>query len=131
MKEGVIPVFVTAALLASRDEIAIYEHGTFRPLLAPEVSERMVRNPYHFDIKHFANTTGARRSVINALARSLAVRPLFRQYRVANVLGIAGHLVSQVRHLDNFTLRTRSMSPDALAVRGGYRGSRRAGRPLV
>lgn len=117
MKQAVIPVFVTAALLASRDEIAIYEHGTFRPLLAPEVSERMVRNPYHFDIKHFANTTGARRSVINALARRLDVPPLLRQYRVANIVGIAGHLVSQVRRLDNFTLRTRSMSPDALAVR--------------
>ena len=117
MKEGVIPVFVAAALLASRDEVAIYEHGTFRPLLAPEVSERMVRNPYHFDIKHFASAKGARRSVINALAQRLAVRPLFRRYRVANVLGIAGHLVSQIRHLDNFTLRTRSLIPDALAAR--------------
>ena len=117
MKEAVIPVFLTAALLAYRDEIAIYEHGTFRPLLALEVSERMVRNPYHFDIKHFANATGARRSVINALAERLAVRPVFRRYRVANVLGIAGHLVSQVRRLDNFTLRTRTMSPAALAAR--------------
>jgi len=121
MKEGVIPVFVTAALLAARDEIAIYEHGTFRPLLAIEVSERMVRNPHHFDIKHFANTTGARRSVVNALARQLGVRPAFRQYRVANVLEIAGHLVLQFRRLDNFTLRTRSMSPDALAVRAAIR----------
>ncbi len=117
MKEGVIPVFVTAALLVHRNEIAIYEHGTFRPLLAAEVSERMVRNPHHFDVKHFANTTGARRSVINALARRFGVRPAFRRYRVANVLGIAGHLVSRYRRLDNFTLRTRSLSPDALAVR--------------
>ncbi len=117
MKEGAIPVFVTAALLASRDELAIYEHGTFRPLLAIDVSERMLRNPHHFDIKHFANAAGARRSIINALAQRLGVRPAFRQYRVANVLGIAGHLVSQFRRLDQFTLRTRSVSPDALAVR--------------
>ena len=117
MKEGVIPVFLTAALLAYRDEIAIYEHGTFRPLLAPEVSERMVRNPYHFDIKHFANTTGARMRVINSLARRLGTRPLFSRYRVANVVGVAGHLVSHVRDLDNFTLRTRTVSPDARAVR--------------
>ena len=33
MKAAVIPVFVTAALLAFSDEIAIYEHGTFKPLL--------------------------------------------------------------------------------------------------
>lgn len=117
MKEGAIPVFVTAALLASRDKIAIYEHGTFRPLLAIDVSERMLRNPHHFDIKHFANTAGARRSVINALAQRLGVRPAFRRYRVANVLGIAGHLVAQFRRLDKFTLQTRSMSSDALATR--------------
>ncbi len=117
MKEGAIPVFVTAALLASRDELAIYEHGTFRPLLAVDVSERMVRNPHHFEIKHFANTAGARRSVINALAQRLGVRSAFRQYRVGNVLGIAGHLVSQFRRLDNFTLRTRSMSSGALSAR--------------
>lgn len=117
MKEGAIPVFLTASLLAYRDRIAIYEHGTFRPLLAAEVSERMVRNPHHFDVKHFANTTGARRNVVNALAESLGVRPLFGDYRVANVLAIAGHLVSTIRRLDNFTLRTRSLSPEALAVR--------------
>ena len=60
MKEGAIPVLVTTALIASSDEVAIYEHGTFKPLLTSELSERMVRNPGHFDIKHFANTTGAR-----------------------------------------------------------------------
>lgn len=117
MKEGVIPVFLTAALLAHPDEIAIYEHGTFTPLLVAEASERMVRNPHHFDIKHFANTTGARRRVINALGQRLRVRPMFRRYRVANVLGIAGHLVSHLRRLDNFTRRTRTLSADALAVR--------------
>ena len=117
MKEGAIPVFVSAALLASRNEIAIYEHGTFRPLLAVEVAERMLRNPHHFDIKHFANTTGARRRVVNALAQRLGVRPAFRRYRVANVLRIAGHLVSRFRRLDKFTLQTRFMSPDALTAR--------------
>jgi hypothetical protein len=117
MKAAVIPVFVTAGLLAFADEIAIYEHGTFKPLLAPDVSERMVRNPGHFDIKHFANTTGARRQVIDALATRLEVRPGFRKHRVANVLAIVGHLVSQVSHLDNYTLRTRNITPDALRTR--------------
>ena len=117
MKAAVIPVFVTAALLASSDEIAIYEHGTFKPLLTPDLSERMVRNPGHFDIKHFANTTGARRQVISALAKHLGVRPGFRKRRVANVLSVVGHLVSMVRHLDNYTLRTRNLSPATLEAR--------------
>ena len=117
MKAAVIPVFVTAALLASSDEVAIYEHGTFKPLLTPDLSERMVRNPGHFDIKHFANTTGARRQVISALAKHLGVRPGFRKHRVANVLSVVGHLVSMVRHLDNYTLRTHNLSPATLEAR--------------
>lgn len=117
MKAAVIPVFVTAALLASRDEVAIYEHGTFKPLLTPDLSERMVRNPGHFDIKHFANTTGARRQVISTLAERLGVRPGFRKHRVANVLSIVGHLISMVRRLDNYTLRTDNLSPETLEAR--------------
>ena len=110
MKAAVAPVFVTAGLLAFADEIAIYEHGTFKPLLTPEISERMVRNPGHFDIKHFANTTGARRQAIDALAKRLEVRPAFRKQRVANVLAIVGHLVSRISHLDNYTLRTSNIT---------------------
>ncbi len=117
MKAGVIPVFVTAALLSRSDEIAIYEHGTFKPLLTPELSERMVRNPGHFDIKHFSNTTGARRKVIEALAERLGVRPRFRKHRVANVLAVVGHMVVEVRNLDNYTQRTRNLMPTTREVR--------------
>ena len=117
MKAGVIPVFVTIGLLAYSDEVAIYEHGTFRPLLTDDLSERMVRNPKHFDIKHFANTSGARRQVIDALASRLEVRPRFRKHRVSNVLAVVGELVSQVRQLDNYTRRTRNLSDDTVAFR--------------
>ena len=117
VKEGAIPVLVTAALIASADEVAIYEHGTFKPLLTPELSERMVRNPGHFDIKHFANTTGARRQVIDALAGQLALRPSFRKHRVANVLAVVGHLVSRISRLDNFTRHTHNLSPSTVRAR--------------
>ena len=112
MKAAVVPVFATAGLLAHANEIAIYMHGTFKPLLSAELSERMVKNPSHFEIKHFANTTGARRQVIDELAARLGVRPTFRKHRVANVLAIVGHLVSRVNRLDNYTLRTRNL-PEA------------------
>ena len=118
MKAGVIPVLVTAALIASSDEVAIYEHGTFKPLLTPELSERMVRNPGHFDIKHFANTTGARRHVVDALADRLELQPGFRKHRVANVLTVVGHLVSRINRLDNYTRQTRNLQTKTLLARG-------------
>ena len=122
MKAAVVPVFVTAGLLSFADEIAIYEHGTFKPRLTTVISERMVSNPGHFDIKHFANTTGARRQVIDALAQRFEIRPRFRKQRVANVLAIVGHLVSRISQLDSYTLRTTNITAttrnarDALVV---------------
>ena len=124
MKAGVVPVFVTAALLAFNDEVAIYEHGTFQPLLSPELSERMVRNPGHFEIKHFANTKGARRQVVEALAARLGVRPGSRRHRVSNILAIVSHLVSQVRHLDKYTLETRDLRLSTLRARDALLGCR-------
>lgn len=117
MKAAVVPVFVTAGLLACSDEVAIYEHGTFKPVLAPDLSERMVRNPGHFDIKHFANTTGARRQVIDALAERLGLHPRPHKHRVANVLAVVGHLVSRVRRLDRYTLRTTDLTAPTLRAR--------------
>ncbi|MCY3618758.1 MAG: hypothetical protein OXG66_13855 [Acidimicrobiaceae bacterium] len=117
MKAGAIPVFVTSALLTYCDEVAIYEHGTFKPLLTAELSERMVRNPDHFSLKHFANTTGARKQVIGSLTHRLDLRPSSREHRVANVLAVVGHLVSRISRLDNYTLRTHELTRKARRVR--------------
>ncbi len=117
MKEGAIPVLVTAALLAASDAVAIYEHGTFKPLLTPELSERMVRNPSHFDIKHFANTIGARRQAVDALASKFELRPSFHKHRVSNVLTVVGHLVSRISRLDNYTRQTHNLSPATVRAR--------------
>lgn len=117
MKAAVIPLFITAGLLAFSDEVALYEHGTFKPQLTSEISERMVRNPQHFDIKHFANTTGARRQVIDELAAHLDIKPRFRKHRVSNVLSVVGHLVSRISKLSNFTLNTNDLQSSTLNVR--------------
>ena len=117
MKAAVVPVFVTAGLLAESDKIAIYEHGTFKPLLTSELSQRMARNPTHFRIKHFANTTGARRQVIDALGTRLNIKPRFHKHRVGNVLAVVGHLITRIRSLDNYTRRTHNLTLSARTAR--------------
>ena len=117
MKAGAVAVFITAGLLARRDDVALYEHGTFKPQLTAEVSERMVRNPGHFDLKCFANTTGARRQILEALAARLDVQPLRGRRRVAAVVAVVGHLVARARALDNYTRRTTSLPVAARDVR--------------
>ena len=117
MKLGVVSILVTAVLLSSRDEVAIYEHGTFKPLLTADLSERMVKNPSHFDVKHFANTTGARRLVIDEIADCLNLKPGFRKHRVSNVLTVVSHLISIIQQLNNYTLQTRKLNPSTVKVR--------------
>jgi len=117
MKAAVVPLFVTAALLAQADEVAIYEHGTFKPVLGSDVSERMVKNPGHFDIKHFANASGARLAVIEAVGKAIGVTTRSPDQRVSNVLAIVGRLVGTVAKLDNFTRHTNTLSNKTLAAR--------------
>ena len=136
MKAAVVPVFVTAGLLAFRDEVAIYEHGTFKPVLSPEVSERMVRNPGHFDVKHFANASGGRLMVVEALTEQLGLsvdtgdhsqpapartraehRTGGPKRRVANVLAVVTSLVLRISRLENYARRTSSVSAESRAVR--------------
>ena len=60
VREGVAPVLLVAALIVHTDEVALYEHGTFRPVLSGDVVERLLRNPANFEIKHFATRNGSR-----------------------------------------------------------------------
>ena len=117
VKAGVLPILFSAVLLAYKDEVAIYEHGTFQPMLSSALAERMVKNPQYYDIKHFANTTGARRQVVEELAQSFGLTPSFRKHRVANVLTVVSHLVFKIRNLNQFALNTQNISSESIRVR--------------
>ena len=54
LRQGVATVLLTAALIHNAHDIAIYEHGTFKPRLDAAMSERLVRNPDNFAVKHLA-----------------------------------------------------------------------------
>ena len=56
LRQGVATVLLTAALIYNAHDIAIYEHGTFKPRLDVAMSERLVRNPDNFAVKHLAAT---------------------------------------------------------------------------
>ena len=117
VKAGAIPVIITAALLARADRMAIYEHGTFQLGLSPDLSERMVRNPEHFEVKHFANVAGRRRDALNALAERFGIDASLGGRRVGNVLAVTLYLASRMRRLEQWTRRTSHLSVEALAVR--------------
>lgn len=118
MKAGPVPVLLHAALIATNDEVALYEHGTFKPALTDDISERLVRNPGHFEVKHFANARpGARRQVVEQLAAELGIRSRFRKSRVGNVLAIVGALVNTINQLPPITRNATDLDPQTIAVR--------------
>jgi hypothetical protein len=68
LRAGPIPVLLLAALLARRDEIAIYDEGTFVPELRIETMERLLRKPEAFSLRLF-RLTPATSVVLQALHR--------------------------------------------------------------
>lgn len=119
VRTGVAPILTFTALIVYADEVALYEHGTFRPALTPELVERLLRNPANFEIKYFASRTGIRAEFLTRLADALEIttarRP--RNGRVGSVLAVVSHLVAIVNALPEFAKKTGQLSPDAIAVR--------------
>ena len=113
-----VPVLVTAALLAHSGEIALYEHGTFKPQLTVDMAERMVKNPGFFEVKNFASARGARRQALDSLMRELgAPQRTGANQQGGSVLAVVGNLVSRARRLDRFTHKTTGLSPRTAAAR--------------
>lgn len=125
LKEGVIPILLTVGLLHRRADIAIYEEGTYQPRLSAHLLERLVRAPGRFTIKNFAASTGDRRHVIESLADALNVdvTPSDRR-RNSTVLALMSPLLGTIRDLPAFTLTTRAMSNEAVAVRDALLAAR-------
>ena len=115
LKAGVAPVLLIAGIIANRSEVALYEHGTYRPRLTPEISERLLRNPAHFEIKHFASTSGPRLEAITVVADRLGIR----SWRGAapTVLSVVAHLVGQVNGLTDYGKQTRNLAQATIDVR--------------
>jgi hypothetical protein len=117
LKDGPLPVLVTAALLAHADDVALYEEGTFVARLTADMVERLARNPNRFALKSYM-TQGARGRVIRALAEALGLGDrLPSRTRVPSVVGIVAPLLTRIRSLSAYARVTKHASSKALAVR--------------
>ena len=108
-KAGIMPILLVAALLTKRDDVALYEHGTYKPTMAPEVIERLLKNPGHFEIKHLASRTGHKAKAIRGVAAALGAN--------ASLLGVIGELVKAASRLPAYTRATKTMGKHDTAVR--------------
>jgi hypothetical protein len=112
MKDGVLPIVLTAALLAWRDETALYEDGAFVSSVNSALLERLVRHPGRFEVQEF-DVSGARTLLFERLAGIMLVG----HAPPARLLPIVRRLIRVVRELPDHARQTKSVSPRAQAVR--------------
>jgi hypothetical protein len=125
LKEGPIPVLLTALLLQRVDDVAIYQEGTYQPTITADLLERLIKSPDRFAVKHFKLTTdrlqfleAVARAVENVTGRAVAAqrrRGVTR--RNGRLLGVMAPLLAVVRGLPEYTRQTTSLSKGAKAVR--------------
>ena len=105
IKLGLVPVIVLSMFVASRNKIAMYEHGTYCPELEPQILERMYKNPKHFEIKYFGDRMKLRRQIISAIAKEMKI---VSKYNNIEILDIVGKLVKTTANLQKYTKNTKS-----------------------
>ena len=116
IRDGVIPIFVCAALLARDAEIALYEGGAFLPEITEPVLEKLVKRPEHYSIRRW-HVSGVRSAVFEQLAEMLERGPAPDRIERRDILDVVKPLLKFVRRLNEFCNSTRSFTPVAVAVR--------------
>ena len=110
VKEGVLPLFIVPILLIYRNNIAVYEHGSYRPKIGPEIIERMIKNPNHFEVKYF-NITASKKKLIQTISKDLGIKSN------DSIIAIVSHIVRIVSALPPYVKKTKKLNKDILAVK--------------
>ena len=125
LKEGPIPVLLTALLLNRRDDVAIYQEGTYQPSITADLLERLVKSPDRFAVKHFKLTKN-RMQFLEAVAHAVGnvsgrMPTLNRGRGIATrnwaLLGVTSPLLAMIRDLPPYTLRTSALPGSARSIR--------------
>jgi len=126
-KAGVVPVIITAALIIGRGEIAVFEEGTYQPVLTPDLMERLIKAPNRYSIKYSPATDGQRYLVLDKIVEALGISRAETQSapdRNPALLTVTRELLNQVRALTTYGANTKRLSERALAVRSVLKAAR-------
>ncbi len=127
VRDGLLPILLTAATLCWWDEIALYEDGSFVPQPGIAEYERIIKGPEHFTLQRYP--LGKARSWLLDRYSSLIPR-LGTPGGQASVLSAIRPLLVFVRQLPEYTRSTASLSEPARAVREAIAAAREPQRLL-
>jgi hypothetical protein len=123
LKEGILPVLFSTALLHYDTEAALYEEGTFVPVLTISVLERVMHAPERFEVQ-FCRISGPRSMVFSRYAAMLSRPEETQDVSKPRLLTVVRPLVRFVRQLPDYVGNTQQLSDSARAIFKSIREAR-------
>lgn len=117
MRNGPILLYIVHYLLVRSDEVAVYEDGVFKPFFGDAEATLLMRRPELFELRSY-RINALRSEVVRTYAQVINMDvDLLDNLRNRSILSVVVPLTEFVRVLPQYTLRTRSLSPEALRLR--------------
>ena len=115
LKNGIIPILLNAFLIANKDEIALYEHGTLLLELDEPTLERLVKNPWNFSLRNYFLTSTSRSAFLIELIESFGISQVKPEQGFVNVVKA---LYREILSLSEFARKTKVLlGQDSIQVR--------------
>jgi len=115
VKEGVIPILLACYLLINKDEMALYQDGTFVYDFHDATFELMLKRPETFKVKCF-NLTGIRQQLL-AEFEEMVIDKSKKNIQKTTILNIVTPLFNFITKQPEYTINTQNLSRTAIDVR--------------
>ena len=115
IRDGLIPLLLAIYYVAHRQDIAIFEDGTFLREVRGDDFYRLTKAPEYFEIQHSA-IEGIRASVFDQLIQVLEILQTSDD-KDSRILDVVQPLCIFVAQLPEYVHKTKKLSPEAIAVR--------------
>ena len=114
MKQGILPVFLTAFLLAHKANVAVYKEGMFIPRLSDVDIDECLQDPSRFTLRWIAIDED-KNSILEGISKLLT--EVGEKAGTSDPLDAARGLVAMVFNLPEWSRRTQRIGDTAKAIR--------------
>ena len=122
IRDGLTPLLLAIYIVANRQDIAIFEDGTFLREVRRDDFLRLTKAPEYFEIQH-SEIEGIRASVFDQLINTLDFQRTSEE-RDSRILDVVHPLCIFVEKLPEYVHNTKRLSQEAIAVRNALMSAR-------
>ena len=115
IRDGLIPFLFAIYIVAHRQDIAVFEDGTFLREVKGDDFLRLIKAPEYFEIQH-SGIKDIRASVFDRLIKVLDI-PQKSNERNTRILGVVQPLCTFAVQLPEYVHKTKKISQEAITVR--------------